>query len=331
VPWVKVLDFGISKMLPSGLTEAEATLTRSIGLIGSPFYMSPEQVRAPRSVDARSDVWAIGVILYQLLSGRAPFTGQSVPELSVKIAVEAAPSLPPNLPAAVASVVYRCLEKEREARFQTVADLADALAPFAPERARMSAVRARELLGSAPRSSSPDVRSTERTPSSSGAPEAKTALTVSAWVQKAPPRRIGFVALAAAIGALTLAGLAWFERDGGAPPVPLRSGSPLAEGTRGVEVSLRAPIDSAQSQAPPGLSAAPSSSTAPAVAHSSGPTARSAAAPASSGPLRAGLASTGASGESRPVTVRSPPSEPRSTPEPSASPVQQSPFDVRKW
>ncbi|MBI5480071.1 MAG: serine/threonine protein kinase, partial [Deltaproteobacteria bacterium] len=136
-PRVKVLDFGISK---STRFEADnAGLTKTSSFVGSPLYMSPEQLRSPKTVDPRADIWALGVILYQLLSGRCPFEAEGVLELCAKILGETPTPLQvlwPDVPAAMEQVVRRCLEKRADDRFQTVAELADALAPLASPGAR---------------------------------------------------------------------------------------------------------------------------------------------------------------------------------------------------
>jgi serine/threonine-protein kinase len=127
---VKVLDFGISKMAGAG---SEAQLTQTQGLLGSPVYMSPEQMTAPKTVDSRSDVWALGVIMFELLSGATPFVGETMPELVVGILHGTAPSVAsirPDVPAPVADAIARCLEKDRDARYRSVGDLAVALAPY---------------------------------------------------------------------------------------------------------------------------------------------------------------------------------------------------------
>lgn len=221
-PWVKILDFGISKMTAPELTGAEITLTRSTGLMGSPFYMSPEQIRAPRSVDTRTDLWSLGVVLYQLLAGRPPFTGHSIPELSVKIAVEPSPDLPRSVPASLAAVVVRCLSKDPDDRFRNVAELADALASHAPPRALGSVVRAHELLGAARPLSVPPSSGPRRSPSFTASGE-RTASTVSlsAWVKSTRPRPFRRVVLyVGALAAIVLvAGLlvVGFPGPGDAP------------------------------------------------------------------------------------------------------------------
>jgi serine/threonine-protein kinase len=139
---VKVLDFGISKV--TALGGSDVNLTRTAAVMGSPLYMPPEQMAASRNVDARSDIWALGVILYELLAGKAPFMGETLPEVCMKIATEAPPpirGLRPEVSAALEAVISRCLEKDRGRRFANIAELAHALVEFAPKRARSSVER----------------------------------------------------------------------------------------------------------------------------------------------------------------------------------------------
>jgi serine/threonine protein kinase len=146
---VKVLDFGISKATAQGGKAQDVALTRTTAVMGSPLYMSPEQMAASRSVDARTDLWAMGVVLYELLAGRVPFDGETLPEVCTKIATQPPPSLRvlrPDLPAAVEAIVIKCLEKDRERRYANVSEFALALAPFGPPRARASAERIQRVL-----------------------------------------------------------------------------------------------------------------------------------------------------------------------------------------
>ncbi len=126
---IKILDFGISKLLDAGGQE----LTQTTALLGSPGYMSPEQLLSSRTVDARSDIWALGVVLYQLLTGTAPFKGDTMPEVCALV-MQASPAPPRDLCATLLpgleQVVMRCLQKDREQRYQTAEALAEALAPF---------------------------------------------------------------------------------------------------------------------------------------------------------------------------------------------------------
>lgn len=136
---VKVLDFGISKALNREPEASAGVLTKSSSMLGSPRYMSPEQVRESREVDARTDVWACGVVLFELLTGEAPFDGTTVNQVLAQVLQDEAKllrNLRPDLPEELEQVIARCLHKEPAQRFQNVADLASSLATFAPTRAR---------------------------------------------------------------------------------------------------------------------------------------------------------------------------------------------------
>ena len=127
--FVKVLDFGVSKLM----TPRQGVLTSTQTVVGSPLYMAPEQLRSSRRVDPRSDVWALGVVLYELLTQRLPFEAQSLPELCLKVVHdEPRPigELRADLPRGVAAVIARCLQKDPDARYADATELAAALAPF---------------------------------------------------------------------------------------------------------------------------------------------------------------------------------------------------------
>jgi serine/threonine protein kinase len=141
LPWIKVLDFGISKVLTS---TSAMSMTQTGAVMGSPLYMSPEQMESSRNVDPRSDIWALGIVLYELLAGLAPFQGESLPELVIKITTRPPPPLRqfrPDCPEELELVVFRCLERDRNNRFQDVPGLVAALLPFALERPRVSTER----------------------------------------------------------------------------------------------------------------------------------------------------------------------------------------------
>jgi serine/threonine-protein kinase len=136
-PLVKVLDFGISKAInvDDSALEPVPSLTATHSLLGSPAYMSPEQIRRPKSVDIRTDIWSLGSILFELLVREPPFNAESPLALLAAVVSDPLPNIRdkrPDVSPELAAVIERCLEKKPEHRYQTVAELADALAPFAP-------------------------------------------------------------------------------------------------------------------------------------------------------------------------------------------------------
>jgi len=146
-PAVKVLDFGISK-IPS--TGADHVVTKTATVMGSPGYMSPEQMMSSDKVDVRSDIWSLGVVLYELLGQRLPFPGNTMPELIAAILQKAPEPLSivrSDIPVGLAAVLDRCLQKEPGARYANVAELARALGPFGPPRAEQSVERIETVLG----------------------------------------------------------------------------------------------------------------------------------------------------------------------------------------
>jgi serine/threonine-protein kinase len=134
-PTIKVLDFGLSKVTESGgHLKPDTHLTSTTDVIGSPIYMSPEQLRSTRDVDARTDIWALGTILFELIAGQPPFRARTLPQLCMLILHSRPRSLRelcPEASPALETVIRRCLEKDPAKRFDTVAQLAQALAPFA--------------------------------------------------------------------------------------------------------------------------------------------------------------------------------------------------------
>ena len=130
---LKVLDFGIAKTI----AQDAGALTKTATTMGSPFYMSPEQMRSAKSADARSDIWSMGVTMYELATGTVPFVGETVTEVAILV-IEAAVVSPKvhraDLPDAFVEIVMRCLQKNPVRRYVDIDDLAEALAAFADEK-----------------------------------------------------------------------------------------------------------------------------------------------------------------------------------------------------
>jgi serine/threonine-protein kinase len=210
---VKVLDFGISK----DRTAADLDLTGTAEIIGSPNYMSPEQLRSTKAANERSDIWALGVILYELLTGGVPFVAESITELTAAILTDPPrpiAQLRPDVPLKLARAVERCLEKEPDQRFSTVAELAVALERFAPHDTRELADRiARIASGKRP----PAIHA--QGPARGALPESTTAT----WTEKSgshPQRKsvalaatgVAVVVVVAAVGTVA------FMRQGRSTP-----------------------------------------------------------------------------------------------------------------
>jgi serine/threonine-protein kinase len=158
-PIVKIIDFGISKVTPMEGNAGWAHVTREDERCGTPLYMSPEQLGFGAGVDCRTDIWALGVVLFELLAGGFPFHGEDSQHLFANI-LTTAPSLPsatvPGIPAGLEAVILRCLEKNASRRFQNVAELAEKLAPFGPPDAQERVRRMKTTLALAGLSVWPD-------------------------------------------------------------------------------------------------------------------------------------------------------------------------------
>jgi serine/threonine protein kinase len=128
---LKILDFGISKQTTD---DAPTSLTNSERSLGSPWYMSPEQMIDTSSVDHRADIWSLGVVLFELLSGVRPFEGTSIPEICAGVLTAPPPalrSLRPDVDPALEAIVARCLAKNPDERPASVLELSRDLEPFA--------------------------------------------------------------------------------------------------------------------------------------------------------------------------------------------------------
>jgi serine/threonine protein kinase len=146
---IKIVDFGISKPMASKANARVGVLTEEHTTLGSPAYMAPEQIRAAKDVDHRSDLWSLGVVLFELLSGTPPFARESLGELFAAILEQEAPRLATVLPAiapALSDIVARCMDRDQKRRFQDVVELAVALAPFGPADAGTRVTRIEQTL-----------------------------------------------------------------------------------------------------------------------------------------------------------------------------------------
>jgi serine/threonine-protein kinase len=247
---IKVLDFGISKVMDSAGLHAPGEMTKTSVVVGSPFYMSPEQMQAPRTVDARTDIWSIGVILHELLAGNVPFFGETLPQIAVQVAKSPPPSLRElrsDIPPGLESVIERCLEKSPKKRYKSVAELAAALGRFGPRKALSSVDRIRLTFKNA----------SERPFSISLPPEGDLAQQAAAgtspsWAGAATTRNVdrrsrrGLVA--AATGAVAFAALlgVWWTRSAARVNVaaaPSGWVGPPARGVNAAQVALQAPTN----------------------------------------------------------------------------------------
>ena len=148
-PILKIIDFGISKVRPKrGDGGYWGTETASGERFGTPLYMSPEQLRSSAKVDVATDIWSLGIVLYELLTGSLPFRGDDLPQVCTSVLTE--PPIPlttrcPDAPLELEIILIKCLEKNPDRRFRNVAELARELAPFGPPGAVARADRIIEV------------------------------------------------------------------------------------------------------------------------------------------------------------------------------------------
>jgi len=140
---IKILDFGISKAAVTGIA------TKTGDIMGSPAYMAPEQMQSTKDVDQRADIWSLGVLLYQLISGRLPFVADTLPALCLAVINEDPPSLESirrDLPHGLAQVVAKCLAKNRDERYLNVHQFGAALAAYGKPESGAAVTRIRGML-----------------------------------------------------------------------------------------------------------------------------------------------------------------------------------------
>jgi serine/threonine-protein kinase len=262
---IKVLDFGISKMtnmLGTGFGPG-ASMTRTTAILGSPLYMSPEQLTSTRDVDVRADVWSLGVILHELLTGHVPFEAETLPQLSIMIVQQAPPplrTLRPELPAELEAVVGRCLAKDRNLRFANVAELALALGELAPARSRLSIERIVQVLRAAGIEAQPiDL-------AASGSANPGTLVSFGNTHRGKIPQGI-WIGVATGLGVVAIAGAVlalWIRKASPAPPVGLVAASTVVALPAPPAASVPAVVVSAPIEPPaPGASMASAPDAAP--------------------------------------------------------------------
>lgn len=238
---VKLLDFGISKIAaaPGGTSDGGMTSTQA--LMGSPLYMAPEQMRSSKGVDARADIWSMGVILYEMLGGRSPFNGETLPHVCARIMAEAPDSLREirrDVPPALEAVVMRCLEKDAQRRFRDVAALAEALAPFGQADARAAANRIGRVVRKT-QPSSANLRADDATTTVNPLrPEvAQTAAAFGTAASTSTARRPGSLPFVAGAAVLVVAGIVAVVATRGGSKEPAKASAGSAAPATAVGVS----------------------------------------------------------------------------------------------
>lgn len=237
-PCVKVLDFGIAKLAAQAGASPQDELTGTMDILGTPLYMSPEQMRSARTVDARSDIWALGAILYRCLVGRTPFRGHNTAEICVSVMTEEPvplSSLRPDVPPGLEAIVLKCLEKDPDRRYGSAAELADALVPYAGSGAAAS--RRISALDFAPRSTDDMSAVRSRTLLSPLAPGSdRTGRASNAWLPaharqaEKPARSKALIgASIALVAAATALGLLYVVEPSDSAGTSTQSGDPSSQ------------------------------------------------------------------------------------------------------
>jgi len=241
---VKVLDFGISKVTLASASGSDLGMTRTQTIMGSPLYMSPEQMASARDVDQRSDVWAVGTVLYELVTGRVPFEAETMPQLCAQI-VSFDPPLPSRLraglPEALDRVVMRCLRKDRNQRYANVGELAAELAHFVPDAGPRSAERISRVLSSSGASQRPPASSNPAAPAAASS-------TGAAWgnTQAARGSRAVWLAVAVVVAASVAAVTLWkLTTAAPAPPPDVSAATTRAKMPAELATAVPAPPTSA--------------------------------------------------------------------------------------
>ena len=303
---VKVLDFGISKI--TDVREQAFSATATTAIMGSPLYMSPEQMASSKNVTPQSDIWALGVILFELVAGAVPFNGDTLPEICIKIATTPPLSLRrvrPDVPPAFEAIVAKCLEKDLRLRYGDVAELAQSLRMFAPERAWPLVDRIAGILHA-------DVRPRSGTVTNQSMATSASDLVIPGKVTHRQRTGIAIAAVAAVVAASVGVFAARSQH-------PSATAAPAASSTDSVKtVSLPPPASASEPEAGPAVEGSPAASLpvrTPVPLPSVAP-------PAAAGPVP----HAAAAGPRRPVPTKDLPKPPPSS-SPQTPPVKSYDYD----
>lgn len=299
---LKILDFGIAK----NVAEGSRKLTAPDAVFGTVDYMSPEQIRSASTVDHRTDIWSLGVILFELLTGRTPYSGDARSVIAQIVSDPVVPPsrLVPTLPPGLVAVVMKALAKDPDARFQSADELRRALAPFAEGIEPIANVLARLPPASVPRRNLDASR-----PSIDGLRDARTNLSFETGSpRKVWAKRAFALPLFAALGAL--AGLAVWKRD-----VILRARAPEAS-------QVAAPVATYEPAPPPAVTQPPPTQNFPTILGVSSPPEPTSTAASPAPSAKAVLkAKPKAAAPARASASAPPPPAPPPAPTPSAAPA----------
>lgn len=353
---IKVLDFGISKDANEDTGEPSASLTRTTAVLGSPSYMAPEQMRSTRDADTRADIWSLGIILYELVTGTVPFDAESFVELAMKvISEEPTPpgQLRPDLPAEVEAAILRCIQKNPAHRFANVAELAAAIAPFGSALSISYSERIARVQGHTPRSaesslpivpmpSGPTQLLGGKSSQFGGSGPGKTQMgtgTISAAGWAGPPdqptgrrSRATLLVVGGLVGGVAVLGGAAFALRGEEPSAP----APASASPTAVEVTQARVVQEPPTVAPPTggpllADAGPDALDEPPEDAATTPSAApSAIAPASANEAKARTPAPRAPAAPRPSAKPQPPAPPPkpAVVEPPAAPKPKHPLDI---
>jgi len=314
---IKVLDFGISTAATGDDADTGMALTKTTSILGSPLYMAPEQMKSARDADARSDIWSLGAILYELLAANPPFNTTTFTELVLMVNMQNPPPLGPiraDVPPGLEAAILRCLAKSPADRFENVAELAWAIAEFGPPRAMDSAERVARMVTPNSAGAAGQRKSALSDPSRSATGRGSiTALASSAVLQ--PPAASGGKGLliGGVVAALGVVGVVAYLATSrgpvamGAPPPNARTADPAIIGA--APDSLAAPGASPSASAAVTVTAGATAPASPSV--SAAPTASAAPAPQTPGPRAA-------------IKVAAPP-----PPVATAAATKKNPLDIR--